>query len=930
MNMHTARIPFLAHAAKVTGLLTLCLTTTLSTAKTNVPTDMEVSPLFTAQPFTQKMLRFEEFDLQPLPATGAGQTKLFKPAADCVSTPAASDMEGLLGAPLWPDPTEESNVALPNPWATEISACIGSPITGVIEGRAPGEDFAHQRLDEFPPQIYYQTSTGGARENKGFLDSGQSHGYTLGEFGDAKDNQTGLYNNIYSGALSDGTTNKIPVKFHPLMPVQDLTALWTFGDGTLPPKLLRARYAEPILFRHYNALPIDASANMGFGEHMLTTHEHNGHNPGEADGFAAAYFFPGQFYDYRWPMVLAGHDSINSNATDARAATPCSPGEIMMIADPTSVGKIPVAKLCDPVTLTVNIPGDWHEIMSTHWFHDHLIDRTAQNVYKGSAAMMNYYSGIDRGKEGFRCVHDDPANNTNLCLPSGTALDWGNRDYDVQLLIADKAWDDVGQLAYSPFNTDGFLGDRMTVNWLWDPYLDVRARRYRFRMLNGAVSRFYKIAIVREFDDATTGDMPGPAGSNKSYSRISYHMIANDGNIMEHAVPFPNNQSKDLPIQAIAERYDIVIDFSQFPVGTKLYMINTLEHVDGLGPEGPRPLANILSGFYNPVIDPAKNIWSLDPLVGKFMELRVQAYSGTDLSMNPVDFEVGKKTMIPLVKFTDAQLASAKHRTFEMDKAGGGGGNDDKPWGIRTDNELNVLRADMDRVSAAPEGGQIEIWHILSGGGWAHPVHIHFEEGQILTRYDIGDLGEPVNERLPPLWEMGARKDLYRVSDLGQAAPEDIGLPESSQAVSVAIRFREFMGTYMEHCHNTQHEDTAMLLRWDNDSPNGEALRRIRTPIPTWDGVTYSIPSELVSVKTGDMLAAATSVQPVQLVGDLNGDGAVNIIDFGIFASQFGIQGPWSADLTEDVEVNIIDFSVFAADFGKEAGFPLSSPDPTP
>ena len=931
MKIATVNTPLLGHLARVVGTLTLCMTATLAGAKTNVPTDLEVSPLFTAQPYTQKMLRFEEFDMQPLPETGADQTKPFEAPTECDITPDAGTMDALLAAPLWPDPTVEANVTLTNPWATEISECIGTPITGVIEGRAPGEDFAHQRFDEFPPQIYYQTSTGGARVNDGLLDPGQSHGYEFGEFGEPEDDETGLYHNVYSDELNDGTTKQIPIRFHPLMPSQDITAFWTYGDGTLPPKLLRARYAEGILFRHYNALPIDAGANMGFGEHTLTTHEHNGHNPGEADGFAAAYFFPGEFFDYRWPMILAGHDSINSNATDPRAATPCSTGEVMMIADPTSISKVPVAKLCDPATLTVNIPGDWHEIMSTHWFHDHMIDRTAQNVYKGSVAMMNYYSGIDRGKEGFRCVHEDPANNTNLCLPSGTALDWGNRDYDVQLLIADKAWDDVGQLAYSPFNTDGFLGDRMTVNWLWEPYLDVRARRYRFRMLNGAVSRFFKIAVVREFDDATTGDFPGPAGSNKSYSRISYHMIANDGNIMEHAVPFPNVQSKDLPIQAIAERYDIVIDFSQFPVGTKLYMVNLLEHVDGLGPENPRSLESVLSGAYNPVIDPEDNTWTLDPAVGKFMELRVQAYSGTDLSMNPVDFRVGKKTMIPLVNFTDAQLASAKHRTFEMDKAGGGGATDDKPWGIRTDQEGEVLTADMNRVSAAPVGGEVEIWHIITGGGWAHPVHIHFEEGQILKRYDIdSETGLPINERLPPLWEMGARKDLYRVSELGKVEPGHIGFPDSSMAVDVAIRFREFMGTYMEHCHNTQHEDTAMLLRWDNTSPNGETLTRIQTPVPTWDGVTYSVPSELGTITTGDVLAAATSVQPVQLVGDMNGDGVVNIADFALFAAQYGILGPWSADITEDVEVNIADFAKFAADYGKEAGFPLAPPDPSP
>ena len=128
----------------------------------------------------------------------------------------------------------------------------------------------------------------------------------------------------------------------------------------------------------------------------------------------------------------------------------------------------------------------------------------------------------------------------------------------------------------------------------------------------------------------------------------------------------------------------------------------------------------------------------------------------------------------------------------------------------------------MNRVSAAPEtiGGGVEIWHIRNGGGgWGHPVHIHFEEGQYLDR----------DGAIPPPWEVGARKDMYRVSGLND--------PSSSSNISVAIRFREFAGTYVEHCHNTTHEDKAMLLRWDNELP-GQTVR-IPTPLPTWDGVGY-------------------------------------------------------------------------------------------
>ncbi|MBT5558752.1 MAG: hypothetical protein HOJ88_02570, partial [Proteobacteria bacterium] len=82
--------------------------------------------------------------------------------------------------------------------------------------------------------------------------------------------------------------------------------------------------------------------------------------------------------------------------------------------------------------------------MSTHWFHDHMLDYTAQNVFKGDAAMMNYYSGKDRGNES---VHDG----VNLAFPSGDALPWGNRDYDVNLVLSDKAFDSEGQLWFNIF-----------------------------------------------------------------------------------------------------------------------------------------------------------------------------------------------------------------------------------------------------------------------------------------------------------------------------------------------------------------------------------------------------------------------------------------------------------------------------------------------
>ena len=768
-------------ATVVTALFGLLCTAVVYAGGFDIPNGAAPSPLFGAVPFTQKLLLFEEFGVQPLPNTECPTCGSLPTPSTCAGTPDSIALDTFLSTSIHPLPTKESNYTLPNPWQAKISECVRPVASSPIEGRPPGELFSHQRYDEFYPQVYFQSAQAGARTNSGLRDSLQLHGYRVGEFAPG-----GLYYN-------NGTTAGVQPRIHPNMPIQDPKALWTF-DGTFPPKLLMARYGVPVLFRHYNALPIDPAANFGFGTHTITTHEHNGHNPAESDGFAHAFFLPGEFYDYHWPMILAGRDRINTGAVDRRAGTPDGHGGI------------------------INLRGDWRETMSTHWFHDHMLDFTAQNVYKGNAAMMNYYSAIDRGNEGLNCNYADP-NNPNLCLPSGTALDWGNRDYDVNLVLADKAWNSNGQLYFNIFNADGFLGDQVTVNWLYKPYLDVRARRYRFRILNGSVSRYFKIAVV---------DQEG--------KRVPFHLVANDGNIMEHAVPFPNAQSQELPSQGIAERYDIVVDFKAYKDGDKLYFVNLLEHMSGKTPNRAIPLADVLSGNYRNGINSGQ--YEGDPGVGKFLEFRVKSYAGQDLSMKPQDYVEGGKKMIPLPGFTTAELQNARHRSFEFVNIVS---TDNKPWAIKTDDGLD-LNADMHRLSAAPDEGTVEIWHLrTNSNGWSHPVHVHFEEGQILKRGGVA----------PPLWEKWARKDVYRIGG---------PLSDTTGTVDLAIRFREFMGTYMEHCHNTQHEDHAMLLRWDIQNP-GQTIA-IPTPIPRWEGVFYEATFALPTYKIGDVKAAQTFVLP--------------------------------------------------------------------
>jgi FtsP/CotA-like multicopper oxidase with cupredoxin domain len=668
------------------------------------PTGAPPSPRYGVNPFTQPMPRFDV-----IPRTA-------------IST-------------LNPAPTARANQT-----QQAVDPRLGGGF-GPIEGRPPGDVWAHQRFTQFPPRVAVQMRQGQATTNL-------------------------AYRPEVPSALNSGInpSSAIPLCFHPQWPTQAPNSVWTF-NGTIPPKLVQGRYGEPILFRHFNGLPPDVTQNNGFGRHTISTHEHNGHHGAENDGFTGAFFFPNQFYDYHWPIVLAGHFSINKNATDRRASSPDGNGGL------------------------IKVPGDWRETMSTHWFHDHMFSFTAQNVYKGNAAMFNIYSGLDRGNEEI----DD---GVNLRLPSGTAKDWGNLDYDVNLMLADKAFDQDGQLFFDIFDFDGFIGDIMTVNLAYDPFFEVERRKYRFRILNASVSRFFKVALANA------------AGESQPIIQI-----ANDGNLLPEPVTL-----MALDEQGIAERYDIVIDFSRFEINDKVHLVNLLDHWDpennqlnGKKPIRALSMAEALSGT------------SLDPCVGRFLEFRVVR--------DPVKPDVSR---VPATLIPNPDLSAipvTRERTFEFGRGADQPGTSLNtaaigPWGIDTDGG-QTLAADYGRVSAAPKFGTREVWHLVNGGGgWDHPIHIHFEEGQILARN-----GSFANV---PLAERG-RKDVYRLRPAG--------------SLTITMQFRDWGGMYMEHCHNTMHEDNAMLLRWEINGGGQAFLKPLPTPVPTPQGVFFEDPYDLPTAR---------------------------------------------------------------------------------
>jgi FtsP/CotA-like multicopper oxidase with cupredoxin domain len=574
-------------------------------------------------------------------------------------------------------------------------------------------------------------------------------------------------------------------RFHPNFQPQNPNSVWTYGTGhnvrgTLPPFLIKGRYSEPILTRIYQNLPVNRADNQsGFGLNETQLHFHNAHNGAESDGAANTHHFPGTFYDYRWSTTLARRDKINTQATDPRASGPDGHGGL------------------------VNVAGDFRELQGTMWAHDHRFFFTAENVYKGNLGMVTYYSGPDRGNEALN-------DGVNLRLPSGQFLDFGNIDFDVNLILTDSAFDPNGQYFFDIFTTDGFLGDVPLVNMAYAPFFEVLPRKYRFRILQASMSRFMQLALA---------DVNGT-----SPRAVPFQFIANDGNLVVNPITLTQ-----LDQQGTAERYDIVVDFSRFNIGNRIQMVNLLQmRDDGRGPTNTLSLAQALAGDPN------------DPMIGPILEFRVvgsvpsvDAPGQTLFSTSP------DPSVVPAVLTQQIPIVTpVRTRVIEWGRSGNGDSRNPVtgqctpdcpefatfPWTVKV-NGGNAHSMNANRINLlVPKPGEIEQWTFVNGGGgWDHPIHLHFEEGITMNR---GGDTIPATENL-------VRKDVWRLRASGQ--------------VTFQVQFGEYGGAYVNHCHNTVHEDFALLMRIQflTGVAGSPQTMVTPTPNPSPDGVTFTTPEIL-------------------------------------------------------------------------------------
>jgi FtsP/CotA-like multicopper oxidase with cupredoxin domain len=458
--------------------------------------------------------------------------------------------------------------------------------------------------------------------------------------------------------------------FHPQLPAQTIRGY----DGTFPGPCIVARYNEPCLVRFYNEINPYA---VGYGSPEISVHLHNLHCASESDGFAGDYWGPAR---YGPGLTRAGS-----------------------FKDHLFMNKYP-GFTQDPAGM-----GDRREANGTMWYHDHRMDFTEQNVYRGMAGLYLMFDAIDTGNE--KDTHPEA-----LRLPSGVG------QYDVPLVFADFLFDQSGYTYYNPMaENKGHLGNKISVNGKIQPFMKVRRRKYRFRMLDCSVARFYEFFL-----------MSGTAAQPFTY-------IANDGNLLE--APLQMTSVRIAP----AERADIVIDFSKYPRGTRLYLVNRLVMKDGRGPEGLSRTGTQVLRFD---VD-------LDPLEPDTSQVPARLREQPPINLQTV----------------------VKRRHFRFDK-------NNAIWAV------NGKIFDVEKAVAEVKLNTAEIWTLEGNGSWFHPVHVHMEEGRLLTRNGVP----------PPVHERG-RKDVFVL------AP--------NEKVEVYFQFRDFTGKYLTHCHNLSHEDHAMMFRFD-------------------------------------------------------------------------------------------------------------------
>jgi blue copper oxidase len=282
---------------------------------------------------------------------------------------------------------------------------------------------------------------------------------------------------------------------------------------------------------------------------------------------SAAVLGAGQF-----PVAMAakpGGGTVTRNPLKIPPAA--SPGNFALSAAPATVdlggGKLsnvlayngffpgPTFRASTGDTVSIALSNGLSEQTITHW-HGMIVNTVNDGHPRYAIPSGGTYSYnfpiIQRACLNWYHPHPDMLTGKQVCLGLAGAFIVNDAEEaalglpldEVPLIVRDANFDSAGNLTYNP-TTTGFSGKIPLVNGTRDPYLAVNRGVYRFRVLNGANARLFRLSL-----------------SNGA----PFTVIGNDGGLLATAAQV--GQIEFGP----GERLDLLVDFSGLASGTKVML----------------------------------------------------------------------------------------------------------------------------------------------------------------------------------------------------------------------------------------------------------------------------------------------------------------------------------------------------------------------
>jgi spore coat protein A len=413
------------------------------------------------------------------------------------------------------------------------------------------------------------------------------------------------------------------------------------------------------------------------------------------------------------------------------------------------------------------------------WYHDHVMGVTKFDVYAGLAGLWIVRDQRER----------------ELGLPE-------EPPFEVPLLIQDRNFDldDVGRFTgrlvhkTDPDVMEAFAPFTVVNGKVW-PVLEVEPATYRFRVINGSNARTYRLVLFRD--------------GRPELDRIV--QIGTDHGLLRSPTRLPPNGL----VLASAERADLLVDFSDLEPGTELTVLNTATApFDG-------------STF---AAAEAENAASREGLLPYPNVMRFRVVSGRRARLT-VTGTLASDYRPP----TTEELASAPRRTIALvEREMDGEPNMLTMRELATVDDaytgpvLTVARGEQmsryrvvaahfeDATTFFPMLDQYEVWQLINLTMDTHPIHLHLDPFQIVSRrpirYEIPDQGiEDRRLSAGVRLERAAGDALDHVIDDNERGLKDTIRVNPNEIVEIAVRFTKYSGRYMYHCHILEHEDRDMM-----------------------------------------------------------------------------------------------------------------------